>query len=404
MNQPSRAEFVALAAMLMSLVALSIDTMLPALPDIAGEFQLDDPNDQQYVITVLFLGLGVGQLVYGPLSDAIGRKWPIYIGLGLFSVGGLLCLFTKQFHWLLVGRLLQGLGASSARIVTLAVVRDRFEGAAMAQIMSFIMAIFILVPAMAPLLGQSLLLLGDWHLIFIAILVYGWVAVIWFGVRLPETHPPAKRHPLRINILLRNIGFILRQPVSVGAILVMGMVFGGFVGYLSTAQPIFVEVYHTGTRFPLYFALLAMAIGLASVVNARVVPRLGAVKVCLAALTGQCLWSALMLLLFVLVYQHQPPLWLFMLYCFPLFFFVGLQFGNLNALALQPLGGIAGLGASVAGALSTTLAVPTGSLVGEAYNGTPVPLTLGFLIFGVLGLVIFFTLCRHAEPHTHHAH
>ncbi|RLU03927.1 MAG: Bcr/CflA family efflux MFS transporter [Ketobacter sp.] len=392
MKQPSAAEFIALVAMLISLVALSIDSMLPALPAIAAEFSLSDLNDQQYIITSLFLGLSLGQLIYGPLSDAYGRKYPIYAGIGIFVIGSVLCLLTPSYELLLAGRFLQGLGASSARIVTLAIVRDRFEGAAMARIMSFVMAVFIFIPALAPLLGQSILFFGDWHLIFAFILVYGLVAVTWFGVRLEESLPAQHRRPLSLKSLGQGIVFIFKQPVSMAAIVVAGLMFGGFVAYLSTAQQILGDLYQTGDAFALYFALLALGIGLASIVNARIVSRLGVLRVCLLGLVLQCGLSLAMVLVSVLLFDQLPPLWLFMLYCFPLFFCLGLQFGNLNALAMQPLGNIAGLGASVSGAVSTMIAIPLGAFVGQLYNGTPTPLITGFLVFGIVGLLFLLAL------------
>ena len=397
MKQPSAAEFIALVAMLISLVALSIDSMLPALPAIAAEFSLTDLNDQQYIITSLFLGLSVGQLIYGPLSDAYGRKYPIYAGIGIFVVGSVICLLTPSYELLLAGRFLQGLGASSARIVTLAIVRDRFEGAAMARIMSFVMAVFIFIPALAPLLGQSILFFGDWHLIFAFILLYGTVAVGWFGFRLEESLPVARRHPLRLGTLWQGIVFIFKQPVSVVAILVAGLMFGGFVAYLSSAQQILGDLYQTGDAFALYFALLALGIGAASIVNARIISRLGILRVCLLGSTLQCGLSLVMVSVSILVFDQLPPLWLFMLYCFPLFFCLGLQFGNLNALAMQPLGNIAGLGASVSGAVSTLIAVPLGSFVGQHYNGTPTPLIMGFMVFGIIGLLALLSLKNRLE-------
>ncbi|MEE2729415.1 MAG: multidrug effflux MFS transporter [Pseudomonadota bacterium] len=397
MKHSAGAEFVALAAMMISLVALSIDSMLPALPTIAAEFSLADPNDQQYIITSVFLGLSIGQLIYGPLSDAFGRKGPIYLGIGVFVVGSVLCLLAPTYELLLVGRFLQGLGASSARIVTMAIVRDRFEGAAMARVMSFVMAVFIFVPALAPLLGQGILLFGDWHLIFAFILLYGVVALLWFGLRLEESLPVARRHRLSIKSLWQGTRFIFQQPVSVIAILISGLLFSGFVAYLSNAQQILGELYQTGDAFALYFALLALGIGLASLVNARIVSRLGILRVCLLALTLQCALTLAMLVLSVWLYDQVPPLWLFMLYCFPLFFCLGLQFGNINALAMQPLGNIAGLGASVSGAVSTMIAVPLGAVVGQHYNGTPVPLVASFLVFGSVGLVALVWLSKHME-------
>lgn len=399
MKTASFAEFIGLAAMMISIVALSIDAMLPALPAIALDFSLTDQNDQQLVISMLFLGLGIGQLLYGPLSDSSGRKPAIYAGFTTFIVGSLFCLFAPTFEYMLIGRFLQGLGAASPRIVTMAIIRDRFEGARMAQVMSFIMAVFILVPALAPLLGQAILLLGSWHMIFIAILIFGISALMWFALRQPETLAPENRNPLNLVELGRGLRFIAQQKTTVGATLTMGLMFGGFVGYLSSAQQIFVDHYQTGAAFPFYFALLALAIGIASIANTRLVLRFGIIRVCLVALTLQTLLSAGMLTLFITQYQHQPPLWLFLLYCFPLFFCLGLQFGNLNALAMKPLGKVAGLGASVAGAASTTLAVPVGTVVGHAYDGTPTPLTIGFLCFGLAGGLLFKWLCIDSEPH-----
>ena len=399
MKQPSAAEFIALVAMLISLVALSIDSMLPALPAIAAEFSLTDLNDQQYVITSLFLGLSLGQLIYGPVSDAYGRKRPIYIGIGIFVVGSVICLLTPSYELLLAGRFLQGLGASSARIIALAIVRDRFEGAAMAKVMSFVMAVFIFIPALAPLLGQGILFFGDWHLIFAFILLYGLVALSWFGFRLEESLPAQRRHPLRLGTLWQGIVFIFKQPVTVVATLVAGLMFGGFVAYLSSAQQILGELYQTGDAFALYFALLALGIGAASMVNARIISRLGVLGVCLLGSALQCGLSLLMVAVSVFVFDQLPPLWLFMLYCFPLFFCLGLQFGNLNALAMQPLGNIAGLGASLTGAVSTMIAVPLGALVGQQYNGTPTPLMIGFLVFGSIGLLVLLMLRKRMEMH-----
>ncbi|MVF13240.1 multidrug effflux MFS transporter [Ketobacter sp. MCCC 1A13808] len=388
------AEFVAIAAAMISLVALSIDAMLPALPDIGQEFALSDNNDQQLVITLLFLGLGIGQLVYGPMSDATGRKPAIYTGFFIFFIGTVICLFAPTFYLMLVGRFLQGLGAASPRIVMMAVIRDRFQGTTMAQVMSFIMAVFILIPALAPLMGQGILLLGSWHMIFLVILIYGFVTLTWFALRQPETLAPENRNGLTPRDFLTGIKFIAGEKLTVGAILVMGMVFGGFVGYLGSAQQIFVDHYQTGKAFPFYFAMIALAIGFASIVNSKLVVRYGVNSVSMSALIIQTILSAIMLPIFILVFQNHPPLWLFLTYCLPLFFSLGLQFGNLNALAMKPLGHIAGLGASVCGAVSTTLAVPVGTLVGQAYDGTPVPLTAAFLVFGIVGSLIFYRLCR----------
>ncbi len=390
----SEKEFISLAAMLISLVALSIDSMLPALPNIANSFSMTSDNSQQLIITSVFLGLGIGQFFYGPLSDAIGRRPAISLGMLIFFLGCILCIFSTNFTQLLCGRFLQGLGAASPRIVTMAMVRDCFEGVTMARILSFIMAIFILVPALAPLAGQVLLLMGDWPFIFVAIFLFGLVSFIWFWLRQPETLEVENRTPFRPFQLWQSLIFISKQKTSLGATLVLGFLFGGFVAYLSSAQQIFVGHYQTGHLFPMYFAGLALSIGMASVINTRLVVRFGIKTVCLGALITQTILAWFLVLLFHLGYHDEPPMWLFLLGAMPIFLCFGLQFGNLNSVALQPLGKIAGLGASLISSGSTLLAVPLGAIVGHAYNGTPFPLMFGFAVFGLMGSIIFYFLCN----------
>lgn len=389
MKEARFGEFIALAATMISLVALTIDVMLPALPAIALEFSLTDPNDQQLIVSSLFVGLGVGQLLFGPLSDAIGRRPAIFVGFALFFLGTLICLFTQDYQTVLAGRLLQGLGAASPRIVMLALIRDRFEGPRMAQVLSFVMGVFILVPALAPLLGQLVLLVGSWHLIFVVVGVFGLLGLVWFSARQPETLPATERRPLQLTTLWQGLTVIARERETVIPTLVMSCLFGSFLGYLSSAQQIFAEHYALGALFPFYFAALALCLGLASFLNAKIVVRYGMETVCLIALIAQTLWSAAWLTVFTIGFDYEPPLSAFMIYCGFLLFCQGLQFGNLNALAMKPLGHLAGLGASVIGAVSTILAVPVGVAIGQAYDGTPIPLVSGFVVFGTVGLASF---------------
>lgn len=401
-REPGFAEFVALAALLISLVALSIDAMLPALSLMARDLSVADGNQRQWIVTVVFLGLGLGQLLWGPISDAVGRRPAILGGLLCFLAGSLLCLLADDFPQLLLGRWLQGLGAASPRIVTVAMVRDRYSGVRMARVMSVVMAIFILVPALAPLLGQGILLVGTWHDIFLGMLLVGLLALGWFAVRQPETLAPERRRRLAYDELRQGVVWLLRQPQVVGSTLVMGLVFATFVAYLSTVQQILGELYGLGERFPFAFAVLALAIGLASFVSSRLVLRLGMVRLCRSALTFMTLWSALASVR-ILAGDGHPDLEAFFLYSLPLFFSLGLLFGNLNALALEPAGHLAGLAASLVGATSTLIAVPVGMLVAQQYAGHVLPLTLGFALFGAIGWGVFrVTLSRslHNAPST----
>lgn len=384
---PRLGEFVAMMALMMSLVAMSIDTMLPALADIGADLGAQRDNANQLVVTTIFLGLAVGQLFYGPLSDSIGRKPAIALGYAVFVAGSLLSIFAVSFPMMLAGRLLQGLGMAAPRGVSLALIRDRFEGRAMAQVMSFISVVFILVPIIAPSFGQAILLVADWHAIFVALLVLAMVSLVWFLLRQPETLPAARRLPFSASRIGSGLREVLGNRVALGYTLKAALIAGAFQGYLSSAQQIFQLQYGLGTLFPLIFAVNAAAIGLASFTNGRLVMRYGMRSLARLALLTLCALSVVFVGV-VWLMAGQPPLWLFMAYLMPTFFCVGILFGNMNALAMQPLGHIAGLGAAVVGSLSTLLATPLGAAIGQAYGGTVTPLVLGFAVLGLGALAL----------------
>ena len=384
---PRLGEFVAIMALMTSLVAMAIDLMLPALADIGADLGVQQDNANQLVVTMIFLGLALGQLFYGALSDSIGRKRAIYLGYAVFFAGSLLSIFAVSFPMMLAGRLMQGLGVAGPRGVSMALIRDRFEGRAMAQVMSFIAVVFILVPVIAPTLGQAILLVADWRAIFVALFVLGVISLLWFALRQPETLPVARRAPLSAARIARTLREVLVNPVALGYTLMAGLISASLQGYLSSAQQIFQFQYGLGTLFPLIFAVNAMAIGLASLVNARLVMRYGMRTLLRTALLTFCALSVIFVGV-VLATGGQPPLWLFMGFLMPAFFCVGILFGNMNALAMEPLGHIAGIGAAVVGSLSTLLATPLGAGIGQAYNGTVTPLALGFAAFGLGALAL----------------
>ena len=262
-------------ALMISLVALSIDAMLPALPDIGRDLGVEKENDTQLVITALFLGLAAGQMLYGPLSDSTGRKPAIFAGVVLFIAGCLLSVFATSFTVMLLGRVLQGFGAAAPRIVTIALVRDQYEGRTMARIMSLVMAAFILVPALAPGVGQVILMVANWRAIFGVLLALAVIALVWFGIRQPETLAHDRRMPFSPGRIALAVRETCVSRVAFGYTIASGLIFGAFVGYLNSAQQIFQKQYALGAQFPLYFAVLALSIGGASYVNARLVMRLG---------------------------------------------------------------------------------------------------------------------------------
>jgi DHA1 family bicyclomycin/chloramphenicol resistance-like MFS transporter len=380
-------EFVALMATLTSLAALSIDAMLPALGEIGRDLHAAHPNDIQLVVALIFLGMAAGQLAYGPLSDSLGRKPALLAGLALYMAGCLVSLFSQSFSVMLAGRLMQGLGVAGPRIVSMALIRDQYEGRLMARVMSFVMAVFIIVPVIAPLMGQAILLIASWRAIFGAFLVIAAAASVWFTLRQPETLAVERRIPFTASRIGRGFRDVLKTRAALGYSITAGLVLGAFVGYLSTAQQVFQEQYGLGKLFPLYFALLAMALGSASLLNARLVMRFGMkplVQWALSAIAG------LSIGFFPIVYQSSghPALWALVTYLLAVFFFEGTLFGNVTALAMEPLVHVVGIGAAVVGAVSVFISALGGIIIGRAYDGTIFPLVLGFGGLAVVSLAV----------------
>ncbi len=381
------AEFVSLVALLSALVALAIDAILPALPDIGQTLGVSDPNRTQLVVSVFFVGLSLGQMIAGPLSDAIGRRPVVGIGLVVFALGCLGAILAPSLESLLLARCLQGVGLACPRIASLALVRDLFRGDAMARVLSFVMAVFILVPLVAPALGQLVLQVADWRAIFGLFLLLAAVIGIWFAWRQPETLAPHHRRPLALPRLAAATREVLTCRTTMGYVLTASLISGAFIGYLSSAQQIFQDLYQLGPRFPLAFAALAAAIGIASVVNGRLVRGYGMRKM----VRWSLVFSAVLSVGFLALFWRQggvPPLSAFLLFMFLNLFAVGILFGNLNSLAMEPLGHIAGLGAAVVGSVTTLLSAGLGALVGAAFDGTVLPLTAAFAVGAVASLPV----------------
>ncbi len=386
-QQPKFFEFVVLMAMIISMVALSIDAMLPALPNIAADLGVTRINDSQYVISILFAGMAIGQMIFGPMSDSVGRKYAINVGFAVFIVGCLVSLLAETFTMMLIGRFLQGFGAAGPRVVSIALVRDRYEGREMARVMSFVMTIFILVPIVAPALGQAILMFSDWRGIFWMFLVLSFIALSWFNLRQPETLLVENRIRFSIKQVLSDIKYICVIPAAMGYTIATGIIFGAFLGYLSSSQQIFQQQYHLGNQFVIYFGILAASLGLASLLNAQLVMRFGMRRLS----HGATFFIVVLSVPFYFLAQHysgSPPLWQVMAYLLAVFFFVGILFGNLNALAMEPLGSVAGLGAAVVGSLSTLISVALGVIIANAYNGTILPLVSGFALLSIGCLMV----------------
>lgn len=393
--EPSFVEFVVIISLMMSLTALSIDTMMPALPKIGTELGLQNTNGRQLIISMLFLGLAVGQLVFGPLSDKTGRKPAVYYGYAIYILGSLFSIIATNFPIMLAGRLLQGVGISAPRAITLALVRDRYSGRMMARVMSFVMTVFILVPMLAPSLGQVIMRFSGWRGIFVSFVVIALITLIWFALRMPETLAPSERAPFSLRHIIDATGFIVRNRTALAYTLSTGLVGGAFLGYLNSAQQIFQEQYALGEFFPILFGIISISIGLASFLNARLVMQFGMlflVQWPLRIILG----LGVVALGVALLTAGQPPLWFVIAYLMLTFFCIGILFGNQNAMAMEPLGHLAGIGAAVVGSLSTLIQMPLGTIIGQNYNGTIFPLVIG--IASLAGLSIFVVQWAEAEP------
>jgi DHA1 family bicyclomycin/chloramphenicol resistance-like MFS transporter len=393
-NGPSFGEFVALMATMTALVALSIDMILPGLPAIGATLGVQRANDRQLIVSLLFLGFGVGQFFYGPVSDSAGRKPAAYIGLALFSIGCLMALLARTFPMMLAGRVLQGVGVGGPRAVTIAIVRDKFEGPAMARVLSLVMAVFILVPVIAPTIGQAILGVAGWRSIFGVYLTLGLVLLAWFALRQEETLTAARRIPFSAGKIAHVARLVVTNRLALGYMVAAGLVYGAFIGYLSSVQQILQQLYGLGSRFPLYFATLAVALGGASLCNARLVGRHG-----MRPLAGRALGAlfavSVAFLVFAAARSGHPHLWTLMAYLLASFFGIGLLYGNLISLAMQPLGQNAGIGAAVVGGSTTLISLALGTIIGQTYDNTVLPLVAGFAILsGTAIAVIRFAEAR----------
>lgn len=385
----SFAEFIVLMAMMMSMTALSIDAMLPALSIIGDDLGVQDPNKNQLTISALFLGLAFGQLVYGPISDSTGRKLPLYGGLTIFILGSLISVFATNLSIMIIGRTIQGLGLASPRTVSLAMIRDQFKGREMAKVMSFVMMIFILVPTVAPGLGQLILLFANWKAIFIFIMMMALLILIWFGTRMHETLAEENRIPFSFQRIKKSLIEIFSSKVALGYTITAGLVSSAFIGFLNSAQQIFQDQYNLGEKFPIYFGILAMSIGFSSFLNSKMVMRYGSqfmVKIAISVLV----FIAVLFILIIPNLTTTMPLWLTMLYLVSTLFCIGILFGNLNSMAMEPLGHIAGIGSAIVGSISTFVAVAIGTVIGLRYDGTILPIIYGFAGSGGLSLILIF--------------
>ncbi|MCO5164399.1 MAG: multidrug effflux MFS transporter [Mesorhizobium sp.] len=382
-----RWEFIALAAALMALNALAIDIMLPGLQEIGASLNVDDENHRQYVISAYFGGMAAALLLYGPLSDRFGRRGPLLVGLSIYVMAAAGAAFAPSFEVLLALRFVQGIGAASTRVIAVSVVRDRFGGRAMAEVMSLIFMTFMIVPVIAPSLGQLMMTFASWHMIFVLMAILGAAITFWTWARLRESLHPQDRREIDVASIAQGFRTVLSNRMSLGYTLASTAVFAAMFGFINSAQQIYVGIYQLGAWFPVLFALVAGLMAASSFANSRLVSRVGMRRLSHGALIGFLTVSAVW---FVWSLTGPVPLAAFV----GLFALAMIQFGwigsNFNSIAMEPLGHIAGTASSIQGFIQTLGGGVVGALIGQAFDGTVTPLAAGF--FGVaavaLGLVL----------------
>lgn len=388
----SQLEFVALMAALMSVVALAIDALLPAL-DIIG-ISIDSINaiDNQLLITMIFLGLGFGPLLFGPISDSFGRKPVVFIGFAIFIIASIICVYSQSLEIMIFGRILQGIGLSAPRTISIAIIRDMYSGDKMAKIMSFVVVVFLLVPIIAPALGKFMLDYYSWKAIFYIQIAFSLLIAFWFWKRQPETLSLENRIKFDKNLFVNGFKELIRYKQTMGYTFISGFVTGSFMVYLSSSQQVFQEQYGLKDAFPYIFAGLAIAIGSAIFLNGMLVLRFGMRKLITGSLIG---FFGVSLLYIVLFYNtSNPSIEVLLLFFSMQFFTLGFLFGNLRAIAMQPVGHIAGIASAITGLISTLMAVPISIFIGRYVSDTTLPLFIGFSICSFLSILILAYLKR----------
>ena len=375
-------------AALMVVVALAIDAVLPALDIIGEAIGTTQIVDNQLIITMIFLGLGLGPLVFGPLSDSLGRKPTVYMGFGLFIIASVVCVYAKSLEVMIAGRILQGVALSAPRTMAIAIIRDKFSGDYMARIMSFVTVVFILVPIVAPAIGAGILEFYDWKGIFYMQLIVGVFVTLWFWKRQEETLNPMHKKSFKLEVFANGFKEVFNHKLTMGYTIIAGFITGSFMVYLSSSQQIFKNQYDMEAQFPYIFAGLALTIGISILLNGTFVLRFGMRRLVNWSLIGFFLCSATYLVLF---HDGVNPSAAVLLTFFAIqFFFIGFMFGNLRALAMQPVGYIAGIAAAITGFISTIMAVPISTYIGRFIDGSALPLFIGFTLCAALSLPILW--------------
>ncbi|WP_422179546.1 MFS transporter [Aestuariivita sp.] len=393
----SRIEFIALIAMMFAAIAFSIDAMLPALPEIGRELSPQALNQAQLILTSFVLGIGIGTFFTGPLSDAFGRRNVIVAGTALYIFGAAIAYFSTSLEVVLFARVLQGLGAAAPRIVSLAVVRDLYSGREMARIVSVAMMIFTIFPAFAPLIGAGIIALSGWRSIFLAFIVFAMIYVSWMWLRLPESLAVENRRPFRGPLLWSAIQEMFAHPSVRLSICVQSLCLAILFAMLSMVQPIYEVVFERADSFPYWFGAVAVVSASGSFVNAALVVRIGMRRMVAWSLGLQIIMAGVMIPIGVAGLDTDVLFALFVIWQAYVFFMAGTTMGNLNAIAMEPMGHIAGMAASTISGIATIVAAAIAAPIGLTFNGSLFPLTFGIFCLSALAFVLMLAMARVEE-------
>ena len=383
-REVSRPVFIALIASLMALNALAIDVMLPALPYMGEALGIANENERQFVISAYMVGFGFAQLFYGPISDRFGRRVPIFVGLSIYTVAALAAVFAPNFATLLVIRVIQGIGAASTRVIATSIVRDKYSGRAMAEVMSLVFMVFMIIPIIAPGIGQVILLQAPWQGIFIFMAVLSAIVITTTYFLLPETLATGNRRPLTIGAVFDGFRIVFTNRVAFMYGAAGMLTFGALFGFISTSQQIFVDIYGFGPYFPVAFAVMASFMSISSFLNSRIVSRFGMRRISHFALL---VYTSLAGIWVVASLFGPMPFWLFFILLTTVMFMFGWAGSNMNSLSMEPLGAVAGTASSVFGFLQTIGGAAIGSFIGQHFDGTVTPVALGYFCMGALALI-----------------
>ncbi|GGE39065.1 Bcr/CflA family drug resistance efflux transporter [Agaricicola taiwanensis] len=393
-------QFIALVASLMAINALSIDIMLPALPQIGDALSVDTENHRQWIVTAYLLGFGGAQIIYGPISDRYGRKRILLIGLAVFVLASIAAIFASSFEAMIAARAVQGIGIAATRVLVISIVRDCYSGRKMARVMSLAFIVFVAVPVLAPSIGQFVLLIAPWRWIFVILSIAGVGITLWVIAKLPETLHAENRLPLSFGGLKYAFMLVVTNRLAVGYMMAVTMMMGGLFGFVNSAQQIFFTALDAADVFTLVFAAIAIFMGASSFLNASIVERLGSRLVSHSALFGYIFFGTVHLFVALLGYEN---IWTFWLLQSGLMFCFGLLVSNFNSMAMEPLGHVAGTASSVMGFFTTLGGALLGAYVGQHFDGTVVPFTLGLTLFGFGALAMVLFAERGRLFRAHHA-